>query len=158
MLFAGALVAAVSCEQQNFDAPAGDGGWLTGDAQQKFGTLADQFGGFSQTMVEVAYRYSELYWSGEDENWDFAAYQIEHIEEAMEAGFQRRPERKASAEFFMNAGLPDVTGAVEQRDKAAFREAFQRLTDHCNACHAMEDVPFITVGIPTERLRPWGAP
>lgn len=118
--------------------------------------LADQQGGFSPTMVEVGYRYTELYWAGEDENWEFAAYQIEHIEEALEAGFQRRPEHRPSAEPFLTQALPDVTEAVEQQDRTMFRERIDQLRTHCNACHALEDVSFVHVKVPTERFRPWG--
>ncbi len=153
------LVGIVACEQQNLgDAPAGSDGWLAGDAQQKFETIADQFGGFSQTMVEVGYRYTELYWAGKDENWEFAAYQIEHIEEAMEAGIQRRPARGRSAGMFMDSALAALSEAVEHQDQDMFRQRFEQLATNCNACHAMEEVSFIQVRIPTERYRPWGAP
>lgn len=152
------VLSLASCDQTNLgDAPAGSDGWLTGHIQQKFDTLAEQHQGFSRTMIEVGYRYTELYWAGEDENWEFAEYQIEHIAEAMELGIQRRPARGRSAEMFMNHALPAISQAVEQRDRHAFREQFQNLAMHCNACHAMEDVGFIHVRIPTERHLPWGA-
>jgi mono/diheme cytochrome c family protein len=155
------VVANSSCEQQgasDYSTPVGSDGWLTGDILEKLDTLADQHAGFSRTMVEVGYRYSELYWAGEDENWEMAEYQLEHIEEAMHAGFQRRPARKASSQMFMTQAVPAVGQAIAARDQDEFREQFQRFTTHCNACHAMEQVGFIQVHVPTVRYNPWTGP
>lgn len=39
-------------------------------------------------MVEKGYRDQELYWAGQDENWDYADYQIEKIRKAIENGLE----------------------------------------------------------------------
>jgi hypothetical protein len=136
------------------DQPAGEAGWLAGDLQQKLETIADQFGGFDQTMMEVGYRYQMLHWAGEDTNWQFAAYQIEEMTGAMERGLLRRPERKESAQPFMEFALPQLADAVANRDQEMFRERFEVLRANCNSCHVMEDHAYIKVGTPTMRLQP----
>jgi hypothetical protein len=91
------MAVATSCvptDQADDARPAGSDGWLAGTAHEKFDTLANQLGGFDQTMIEVGYRYIELYWAGQDENWDYARYQIEEMRSAMEKGFVRRPARQ----------------------------------------------------------------
>jgi len=99
----------------------------------------------------VSYRYAELYWSGIDENWEYAEYQREHIDEAMEQGFMRRPEREASSQQFISAALPEIEEVIQTGDKEKFLESFTRLTASCNTCHAMEEVAFMTVKIPEQR-------
>ena len=53
------------------------GKWIKGTEQEKLETIENQFRGFDMAMVETGYRYQELYWAGQDENWEYADYQIE---------------------------------------------------------------------------------
>ncbi len=125
--------------------------WLGETKQEIVNNIEEQFQGFSRTMVEVSYRYAELYWAGIDENWEYAEYQREHIDEAMEQGFMRRPEREASSQQFISAALPEIEEVIQTGDKEKFLESFTRLTASCNTCHAMEEVAFMTVKIPEQR-------
>src|SRR5690554_4201452 len=84
------------------------GEWIKGTKEDQMEIIEEQFGGFSQTMTEIAYRYQELYWAGQDENWEFADYQLEHIDEALEAGLVRRPEREKAAEHFITFSIPQM--------------------------------------------------
>jgi hypothetical protein len=124
--------------------------WLHGDTEARFAAVAKQLRGFDVTMVEVGYRYGELYWAGEDQNWPYAAYQIEKIRTAVALGLERRPKRAASAAVLESALAP-LAGAVEKRDTAEFTARFAQLTATCNACHHAEAVPFMRVVTPTER-------
>lgn len=125
--------------------------WLKGSPDEKFEEIAHQLGGFSRTMVEVGYRYSELYWSGMDENWKYADHQIEHIIEAMEDGLKRRPKRAESSQDFMEVAIPEMERIIEMEDKEMFLKGFQAFTSACNACHAKEGESFIMVAIPENR-------
>lgn len=132
------------------DSAPGDS-WLQGSVNERLETVAGQLRGFGVTMLEVDHRYGELYFAGQDRNWEYAAYQIEEIEEALEAGLQRRPARAESAAM-LDPALKAVEEAIDARDPAAFDETFARLTATCNACHLAEDVGFIHVGTPERRL------
>lgn len=125
--------------------------WLGDTKQEIISNIEEQFQGFSNTMREVAYRYHELYWAGRDANWEYAEYQREHIEEAMEQGFIRRPEREASAQQFVSTALPQMEEAIKSGNIEEFLENFTRFTASCNTCHAMEEVAFMTVKIPENR-------
>lgn len=125
--------------------------WLKGSPDEKFEEIAHQLGGFSRTMVEVGYRYSELYWAGMDENWKYADHQIEHIIEAMEDGLKRRPVRAESSQDFMEVAIPEMEKIIEMEDKELFLKGFQAFTSACNACHAKEGESFIMVAIPENR-------
>jgi hypothetical protein len=45
---------------------------LTGSDEDKFDHVARQLRGFDMAMMEVGYRYTELFWAGQDKNWDYA--------------------------------------------------------------------------------------
>lgn len=132
----------------------GSEGWLKGNTDEKLEEVAHQFGGFSRTMVEVSYRYSELYWAGEDENWKYADHQLEHIVEAMEDGLKRRPIRAASAVEFMEKIIPEMEEAIASEDKDSFLAGYKTFTAGCNACHAKEGEGFIVIQQPLTRLSP----
>jgi hypothetical protein len=146
----------ISCQvnyKENSE-PVGEEGWLKGTNEEKLEEVAHQLGGFSRTMVEVSYRYSELYWAGMDENWGYAEHQIEHIIEALEDGIKRRPLRSASAESFMKETIPNFEDVLAKKDKDAFLKGFTILTSACNACHAKEGESFITIQTPEIRTSP----
>lgn len=128
--------------------------WLQGSDAQRWETTARQFRGLDQAMVEIGYRYGELAWAGKDHNWDYAAYQLEKIQLALELALERRPKRRASAEVFLRQGLPAMKTVIAQHDAAAFPQALTAFTARCNACHIQEKVGFFTVAPPTQRLSP----
>ena len=130
------------------------GKWVKGTEQEKLETIENQFRGFDMAMVETGYRYQELYWAGQDENWEYAGYQLEKIQKTVENGLERRPKRAQSAQHFLTVMLPQMKKALEKRDTVIFNENFQMLTNSCVSCHAMEKVPFFTVKTPTERQSP----
>lgn len=119
--------------------------WMPDDDAEKFEAIEGQMGGFSKTMRRVGYRYNELYWAGDDENWDFAAYQLDKLESEVERGTVRRPAREASARSFLDEDVPSMREAIEAGDAEAFDEQFEAFTQACQTCHAQEGVAFIQV-------------
>jgi hypothetical protein len=145
------LILFASCRSDDPYAEAGPGGWLKGSTQEKFETVASQLRGFDMAMVETDYRYQELYWAGKDQNWEYAGYQLQKIKLAVENGLERRPKRAESAQHFLNYVLPEMNNILDKKDTVEFLKGFEMLTANCNACHAMEKVPFFTVQIPNAR-------
>jgi len=143
-----------ACNNQEETYSSGKDGWLSGTQEEKFDEVANQFGGFSRTMVEVAYRYSELYWAGQDENWDYADHQLEHLVEVLEDGLKRRPARAESAQDFIHNSVPEMEELIVKEDKEAFLQGFRSLTTACNACHAKEGESFIVIREPEVRTSP----
>lgn len=130
------------------------GQWITGTVQEQIQTIEKHFRGFDMAMVETGYRYNELYWAGQDGNWDYADYQLEKIRLTLSHGLERRPLRANAAEHFLSYTLPQMEESLRSRDPAKFHNAFQLLTIGCNTCHAMEKVPFFNVEIPSTRQSP----
>jgi hypothetical protein len=146
----------ISCQTKNEEKSSAVGldGWLKGNSEEKFEEVAHQLGGFSRTMVEVSYRYAELYWAGMDENWEYADHQVEHIIEAMEDGLKRRPVREESAVDFMEQTIPFMEQLIAKKNKEEFIIGFRTITSACNACHAKEGESFIMIQEPETRLSP----
>lgn len=128
--------------------------WLPDDDADKFKAIEDQLGGFSVTMEEVGYRYTELYWAGRDRNWGYADYQLEKLADAIESGIVRRPARADSARDFLDDDLPPLRETIDDRDGEAFDDEIGDFTAACNTCHGKEEVPFIQVAEPQHRLSP----
>lgn len=143
---------ACSSEEEDKVERYGSNHWLKGTESERWNMVADQFGGFSATMMEVQYRYQELYWAGMDGNWDYAYHHIEHIEEAVVAGIERRPERATSGNAFLSNDLPALEKVIKEKNADGFPQAFQSFRLSCNACHAKEEVSFIYVDTPAERF------
>ena len=141
------------------DEPVGSQDWLAGPPQEKFETIADQFAGFSAAMMEVGYRYNELYFAGQDENWQMATYHAEKIGDAIALGFERRPARaeSAMAQSFMDNVLPEMLEAIETQDPEQFEISFEDLRNNCNACHQVEEMGHLEMRTPVRRLYPWGS-
>ncbi|TVR87625.1 MAG: hypothetical protein EA411_07095 [Saprospirales bacterium] len=129
----------------------GSDGWLRGVTDEKFEIVAGQFGGFARSMMDVHHRYVEMYWAGEDENWQYAEYQLDEMRKSIEDGFERRPARAASGQHFMDVVIPEMANAIAEEDKQIFDEAFELMTLQCNSCHAMEQVAFIQIHKPEVR-------
>lgn len=130
------------------------GSWICGTEQEKIEIIEKQFRGFDNTMVETGYRYQELFWAGKDRNWDYASYQLEKIEVAIENGLQRRPKRKKSADYFLSTAIPAMKNAINSGNQEQFEAEFQLFTNQCNYCHSMEKVPFFRVDKPVSRQSP----
>lgn len=138
----------------NQNTKTAQGEWIRGTENEQIKTIEKQFRGFDNAMVEVGYRYQELYWAGHDENWEYAEYQLSKIQLAIENGLERRPKRAKSAEYFLENVLPEMKKALESKDATTFNKGFQNLTISCNNCHTMEKVSFFKVQVPTERQSP----
>jgi hypothetical protein len=145
-----------SLSQATSSSPAGQGqsqDWLRGTVDERFALVSKHLRGFDMAMVEVGYRYTELYWAGRDRNWGYAEYQLRKIETAVANGVERRPARAPSA-LMLDSAVSTVRTAIERRDGAAMDAALTALTATCNACHQAERVPFMNVTPPSVRLSP----
>ena len=145
------VIGTIACNQKK---PEVQGDWIKGTEEEKIKKIEKQFRGFDHAMLETGYRYQELYWAGQDGNWEYADYQLDKIQLAIENGLERRPKRAKSAEHFLKEVLPQVKKTIVTKDSALFNKGFVVLTNNCNSCHAAEKVPFFTVQIPAERQSP----
>ncbi len=125
--------------------------WLGNNRKEVLHNIEEQFQGFSRTMWEMSYSYQEPYWAGIDQNWKFAEYQREHMDEALVQGLVRRPDRTLSSQSFINSTLPNMKATIGQSNPDLFSQSFDIMTVACNNCHKMENVAFITIKTPENR-------
>jgi hypothetical protein len=147
------VILTISACQSESQSPA-QGDWITGTPQNQIETIEKQFRGFDMAMVETGYRYQELYWAGQDQNWEHANYQLKKIKKAITNGLERRPKRASSATNFLNVTLLEMEKAIQTQDTTMFKTNFQQLTISCNNCHKMEKLAFFSVKEPVVRTSP----
>jgi hypothetical protein len=140
-----------SCKGKKTEAVGLDG-WLKGGDIEKIETVSKHLRGLDLAMVETGYRYSELWWAGQDGNWDYALYQLDKIKLALELGIERRPKRGESAQSFLQTSVPAMKDAIEKKDTAVFNKGFLIFQSACRSCHIAENVKFIQITIPKIRL------
>jgi hypothetical protein len=145
--------AAVGCHHET-----AANGWIQGDSGQRWQTVERHLRGLDVAMVEMGYRYEELYWAGVDLNWEYADYQLAKVNLSLENALERRPQRRASAEELFRPLLDEMKRAVAARERAVFEKAFGELTAGCNACHVAEGVASFHVEPPSIRQSPIRAP
>ncbi len=150
-----APVVMLSCSRsdESETVPTDRGAWLSGDVDERFALVAKHLRGLDMAMVEVGYRYTELYWASQDRNWEYAAYQLAKIEKAMANGVERRPLRAPSA-LMLDTAVQQVRVAITDRDEPGIDAAIETLTTTCDACHKAEQFGFITVVPPSVRATP----
>ena len=116
-----------------------------GSAETQLANLVKLVPGTAHWMFEIGERYKNLYWAAKQEKWEFAQYQVEEIEKLVEVVKLARPKRAATAQEFLETGLPAIQRGVESRTWEDFQPAFVQLQDSCMTCHAKNDHAFITV-------------
>ena len=133
--------------------PAQDS-WLKPGEADKFHQIEAQLRGFDITMMEVGYRFTELYWAGKDRNWPYAKYQAEKIGHVIRLGIERRPKRAASAQPFLSEEMPAILQAIEKQNDDVFQAGIERLRASCMRCHVLEKLPDFTLEFPERRISP----
>ncbi|CAL2080675.1 conserved protein of unknown function [Tenacibaculum sp. 190524A02b] len=150
------IILLTSCKDKTEYVPV-QGKWIKGTEQEQMKIIETQLRGLDMAMVEIGYRYQELYWAGQDEHWEFANYQLKKIEKALKLGLQRRPNRAKTAQHFLNFVIPEVKKTIKAKNKENFNEKFNMMRQNCTACHAAgteESYPTFTVQIPNDRQSP----
>jgi hypothetical protein len=146
-LAAAILLAPAGCGGSTARAPAKTG-WLSADPSEQRAQLERHLRGLDVAMLELDHRHAELYRAVRAGSWDAAAYQAAKLRLALENALERRPARRASATPFLAGQLAEVEHAIAARDAARIEPRLADLTAGCNACHAMEKVPFFEVRDP----------
>ncbi|NQX85324.1 MAG: hypothetical protein HRT67_05395 [Flavobacteriaceae bacterium] len=61
---------------------------------------------FKYDNFEIGYQYQKLYWTGQNEHWELANYQLKKIKIALNLELQRRPNRAASTAHYLGYVIP----------------------------------------------------
>jgi hypothetical protein len=110
--------------------------------------------GLGDQMHTLQLRHAKLWFAGTAGNWELAAFEVHEIEENLEriARWHQDSENIAmgpAIKVHMQAGQYALEQSIARRNTAEFRNAFDRLTQGCNACHRATEHEFIVIQRPT---------
>ncbi len=117
----------------------------SGSEKEKMKNLVKAMPSASQIMMQAGERYKSLYWAAKQEQWDFAEYQIEELEELMTLLQVTRPKRAATAQEFLDNGFEGFEQAFEKKEWKAFYGAFSNMREQCMVCHVKNDHAFVVL-------------
>jgi hypothetical protein len=98
-------------------------------------------------------RHAKLGLAGKAENWPLAAYALKELRQGFAIVSRAVPRwRDRSVPELVEAAVDHpitlIDYAIKLRYAAQFNEAYGRLTDGCNACHATTDHSFVIIKAP----------
>jgi hypothetical protein len=105
------------------------------------------------TLVQP--RHAKLALTAREQNWPLAGYAIHQLKDALTNTARWRPRfRNQSVPDMMEATTGEPIKAIEQavqaRDLHQFNEAYARLTEGCNSCHAALNHDYIVIKAPDQ--------
>jgi mono/diheme cytochrome c family protein len=109
----------------------------------------------SELMTTTQLRHFKLSYAGRVKNWDLAKYELGKMRNTFALAaelypeFQKTVEQAKLIKQMTEPPLDALDRAIQQRNRTAFKQAFQVLTDACNACHRAAGLGFIAIQVPT---------
>jgi uncharacterized protein (DUF2225 family) len=106
-------------------------------------------------MVNLHLHHAKLYFSGQNENWELASYQLDEIKEGLHKveelheHFKELKNSPKNLRHLTDQGLTDIEAAIKEKNKSNFMAGFKHLTVSCNQCHQATGHAFIVVQVPT---------
>lgn len=109
--------------------------------------------GLHAMMTELQLRHANLWFAGDAENWPLAGHQVHELEELLEKTAEYHPDYRGVRvgellEAMTGTSVAALNAAVDARDAAAFRAAFDDLTERCNACHTVAERGYLVIQRP----------
>jgi hypothetical protein len=99
-----------------------------------------------EIMALQQIRHIKLWFAGRSGNWPLADYEIDVLKEGFED--VNRLIGGDTVEQAVGAAVSALEKAVDAKDRAAFTDAFDRLSAGCNSCHHALDHAFIVIQRP----------
>ena len=111
--------------------------------------------GLGEIMGAVQIRHGKLWFAGDKQNWDLAAYEMDELQEGFDDAMKYHPNHQSVPRpltdmipEYMTQPVADLRAAIEAKDHEKFVEAFDYATASCNACHTEANFGFNVVQTP----------
>lgn len=105
--------------------------------------------GLGDMMLKMQTRHAKLWFSGINENWELADFQLHEMEEVIEDIQKYKGEEEEIKLLTMIlAPLDSVDAAVDAKDLERFKSSYENLTTTCNSCHVASKHPYNVVKVP----------
>ena len=104
-------------------------------------------------IATIQPRHERLWRAGQDENWDFAAYELGNLHGAFNRLGQAQPAEHGTSLPDMIASVTEqpfkeLSTAIQSKDGVAFAKAYADLTDACNSCHQALNHGVVEIHVP----------
>ena len=143
ILFIASLI--VSCNQTDHSATALQA--RVDSLEKKLNTTYKP--GFGEFMSSIQVHHAKLWFAGKNQNWELADFEMNEIEETLDAIKKYQPEREESKKINMlNPSLDAVKVAIGKKDSILFNSSYLLLTNTCNNCHKAVSFGFNVVKVP----------
>jgi hypothetical protein len=98
-------------------------------------------------------RHIKLGLAGQEKNWPHAAYELGNLKGAFDRAahawpMYRTTNMAALIEATIKAPMDHVAAAIKAADAGKFSEAYEILTETCNACHQSTDHGLVVIRVP----------
>jgi hypothetical protein len=103
--------------------------------------------GLGEVMTLQQLRHIKLWFAGHAGNWPLASYEIGELQEGFEDA--NKLVGGDTVEKQIGGPMKALQQAVDDKDRAAFAVAFDKLSAGCNSCHHALGRPFIAIKRPT---------
>src|SRR5712692_8909865 len=117
--------------------------------------------GLGEMMSLQQLRHAKLWFAGQAENWELAAYEIDELGEGFDDIVKFHPTHKDSPVAPRDAiprmaaePLKELRAAVDKKDSQTFERAYDSLTIACNNCHLAMNFGFNAVQTPATNPYP----
>ena len=125
------------------------------DVQQRLKKLEAASPRVGEMMSAIQLHFAKLYFAAEARNWGLAQFERGEIVESLDAVTAIHPDEKGVnlagiIDAFKQTQLTSLKDALDVKDRALFREAYQDSLLVCNGCHQSTGRPFINIMTPTQ--------
>jgi hypothetical protein len=130
---------------------------LFGDADAQPAPFNPQMAALMSMLIQP--RHAKLALAGQAENWPLAAYSLKELRQGFVVAARAVPRWKGLPvpdlfDAAVDQPLKLLEAAVKLQYKRQFDEAFGRLTEGCNACHATTEHAFVVIKVPSASAFP----
>ncbi|MGC3983148.1 MAG: hypothetical protein QM808_17985 [Steroidobacteraceae bacterium] len=103
--------------------------------------------------IGVQPRHIKLWLAGKEQNWTYAAYELDELRNAFARVGRTVPvyrtlDMPLVLNAFMQKPLDDMSAAIKSQDAKAYTAAYRLLTNQCNACHQGSEHSMVVVKVP----------
>jgi len=105
--------------------------------------------GLGEFMSSIQVHHAKLWFAGQNQNWQLAAFEIDEIKEALEdipLYCADRPEVQQLG--MINPAIDSISNAINTKNQPRFKNSFVLLTATCNNCHHATNHAFNVIKIP----------
>ncbi len=113
-----------------------------------------------EQMLGIQIRHARLWFAGQAQNWNLAAFEVQELKEAFDAVVEQnpdnanfQPQRLADILPAMIKGpIRQLRDAVDHNSKPEFDQAYDNLSAACTGCHHIAGNDFLVIQRPTAPL------